>query len=458
MTVWRRTRLRPLAAALTAAALGAGLLSGCGTLTGGSTDSGPITVMTWAPVKTRATNMPGVTAVAKAFARWVNAEGGVNGRELRVVTCNEGNESVLAARCARRAREEGAVAVVGSYSQHSQVFMASLEADGIPYLGGYGVTEEEFTSPLSYPVNGGQPALLAGSGQQLSEVCERVALVRPDTLAGDELPELFNAGLATGRRSPAADVRVPEDAANYGEEAEQAIRGARGDTPGTPLAPGSGTGGDGTGDGSGTGGGTGGGAGRDETRAACVSAALGGRTGAFLDSFARAGAGGPEVGFASVLGSVQQSLVDRTGGGKGILEGSFVTAWYPPSREPVWDEMKQVIQEHAFGDNRIDAADPGVQTTWVAYTVLRATLESLEGRPVTPRTLQRALDTSPPLTTGGLTPDLGWRYEDLLAARSYPRLVNSMVSFQRVEQGELITTRRDPVDIGPTLERAIAGN
>ncbi|GAB3971871.1 ABC transporter substrate-binding protein [Streptomyces sparsus] len=455
MTVWRRSCLRPLTASLAAAALGGGLLTGCGGPTGGSADSGPITVMTWAPVKTQATNMPGVPALAKAYARWVNAGGGINGRELRVVTCNEGNESVIAARCARQAREKGAVAVVGSYSQHSHVFMSSLEADGIPYLGGYGVTEEEFTSPLSYPVNGGQPALLAGSGQQLSKVCERVALVRPDTLAGDELPELFNAGLAAGERTPATDVRVPEDSTDYTAEAKQALRDAGtapgGSLPGAGTAPGSqaGTTGDDSGD---DGGGDGG-----EVAPSCVSAALGGRTGAFLDSFARALEDGSEVGFASVLGSVQQSLVDRTGGRKSILEGSYVTGWYPPSRDPAWDEMKHVIQEHAFGDNRIDPADPGVQTTWVAYTVLRSTLESLAGKPVTSRTLQRALDTGAPLPTGGLTPDLSWRYEDLLAARSYPRLVNSMVSFQRVQDGELVTTRNEPVDIGPTLEKAIVG-
>ncbi|MEE1929564.1 ABC transporter substrate-binding protein [Streptomyces sp. TRM 70351] len=443
MTERRRPRLRPVTAtALAAAAVGASL-SGCGALPGGPGD--PITVMTWAPEETKATNMPGMTALASAYARWVNAEGGINGRELKVVTCNEGNETVRAAHCARQAREVGAVAVVGSYSQHGRIVIPSLETYGIPYLGGYGVTEEEFASPLSFPVNGGQPALLAGSGRQLADVCAKVALVRPDTIAGDELPGLFNAGLASRESEPAADVRAPEDAAEYTDEARRALRGA-GVEPGE--APGGEPGGYAALTGPADGGPEASGDGDD----ACVAAALGGRTGTFIDSFARLRQADSPVTFASVLGSVEQSLVNRTGGKNSMLEGSYVTSWYPAGEEPVWDRMKAVVREHAFGDNRIDPADPGVQTTWVAYTVLRSVLESMEGE-ITHRTVYRALDDTGPVSTGGITPDLSWRYEDLLGSSSYPRIVNSMVNFQQVRDGQLVAARREPEDIAATLER-----
>ncbi|MCK1796719.1 ABC transporter substrate-binding protein [Streptomyces sp. XM4193] len=413
------------------AVLGLALLaSGCGVLPGEEED-GPITVMTWAPVKTRATNMPGVTALAKAYARWVNAEGGLNGRELRVITCNEGNTGVRAAQCARRAKDEGVVAVVGSYSQHGQSFMPHLESVGIPHLGGYGFTEEEFTSPLSYPVNGGQPALLAGSGSQLAGSCEQVALVRPDTTAGDELPELFNAGLAGRDREPAADVLAPEDSADYTGEAERALSGA-----GSRKLP------------EGAAGPV-----RPRAEGSCVTAALGGRTGTFLDSFNRLHRDHERVLLGSVAGSVQQALVNRTGGSGSPLEGSYVTSWYPAGGDPVWERMKEVVREHAFGDNRIDTYDPGVQTTWVAYTVLRRVVESIEGE-VTRHTVQQRLDSGPPVSTGGITPPLAWRYDDLLGTRSYPRLVNSKVSLQRVEGGVLVASGQEELDVAPILERA----
>ena len=161
-TVLPRSLVRPARAGALAAC--AALVAGCGVVpgvTGGSGDD-TITVMTWAPENTGATNKPGMPAFAEAYGRWVNAHGGLGGRPLRVLTCDEHDDAVAAARCARRAVAENAVAVVGSYSQHGDAFLPTLEAAGIPYIGGYGLTHDEFTSPLSYPVNGGQPALLAG--------------------------------------------------------------------------------------------------------------------------------------------------------------------------------------------------------------------------------------------------------------------------------------------------------
>lgn len=45
------------------------------------------------------------------------------------------------------------------------------------------MTTEEFTRALSYPVNGGQPALLTGLGKELASTCGPVTLVRPDSIA-----------------------------------------------------------------------------------------------------------------------------------------------------------------------------------------------------------------------------------------------------------------------------------
>jgi ABC-type branched-subunit amino acid transport system substrate-binding protein len=93
--------------------------------------------MTWAPENTNATNMPGMPAMATAYAKYINAKGGISGHQLKVLTCNEHNTTTGAA-------DESVAAVVGSYSQHSTSFLSTLEAEGIPYLGGFGVTDDEF--------------------------------------------------------------------------------------------------------------------------------------------------------------------------------------------------------------------------------------------------------------------------------------------------------------------------
>ncbi|MGP4090445.1 ABC transporter substrate-binding protein [Streptomyces sp. KR55] len=418
---------RPARAIRTAGALVvcASLAAGCGIIPGteGAGDD-PITVMTWAPQKTNATNKPGMPALALAYARHVNSHGGINGRKLRVLLCNDHNDSVGAAKCARRAVKEKAVAVVGSYSQYADSFFPILEGAGIPYIGGYGITNGEFTSPLSYPVNGGQPALLAGLGRELAGTCGPVALVRPDTIAGDELPTLINSGLRAGGHSTASDLRAAEDATEYSTPSERALDRAT----------------------------------TDLTQTGCVVPALGDRTSTFMDSFRRVRENYPEVRTGTVLGSVDQTVIDATGGASSPYEGAYITGWYPVETDKRWDEMKKVIREQAFTDTRIDPADAGVQTTWIAYTVLEAVVKSLGDSNVTADSVRRTLDDGFKVTTGGLTPTLQWQFQDVLASVGFPRLVNTDVTLQVVREGQLVAARKSFIDVTKTLQGADADN
>jgi ABC-type branched-subunit amino acid transport system substrate-binding protein len=391
------------------------LLSGCGVVPGTGGDGAPIVVMTWAPVGTRATNMPGMIAMAQAYEKYVNDSGGLGGRPLTVLTCNEKNDPAAVADCARRAADAGAVAVVGSYSEQGRTFTPALQARDIPYVGGYGIAEEEFVNPQSYPVNGGMPALLVGSGEQLADACGKVALVRPDTATGDQFPRYLDKGLAHAGHGAAGDLRTPDDASSYADVARRAVGD---DRPGD-----------------------------------CVSAVLGDHTATFVDSLRRTGDRMPRVRLSSVIGSVRQSLVDATGGAHSPLEGALVTDWYPPASDPRWDEMKNVVKKYAFSDDRIDTADPGVQTTWIAYTVLSEVIGAMDpGTPVTSRTLQRALDRTTGLSTGGLTPDLGWSDDDILSITDYARLPNLEVTFQVVRDGRLEQDRPGFADMAPALD------
>ncbi|AKJ12472.1 lipoprotein [Streptomyces incarnatus] len=382
--------------------------------------------MTWAPQDTDATNKPGMPAMALAYAKWINTHGGINGRKLQVLTCNDHNDSVGAAKCARYAADENVVAVVGSYSQFTDSYSAPLEGAGIPYIGGYGVTNDEFTGQMSYPVNGGQPALLAGLGKALAGACGNIALVRPDSIAGDELPVLLDSGLKAGGHVKAGDQLAEEDATEYGDRADQALRYAT----------------------------------KDVTRKGCVVPALGDRTDTFMDSFRRERESFPSVRLATVLGSVDQTVINATGGASGPYEGAYITGWYPPASDSRWDPMKKVINEEAFGDTRIDPADAGVQTTWIAYTVLKAVLDRIGAGEVTADSVRRTLDDGLRVSTGGLTPTLHWTYSSTLASVGFPRMVNADVTLQVVQDGRLVAARRGvggldgTTDMTRTLENA----
>lgn len=412
----RERRIRRVRTATVALLAASALLGGCGVIPGGSGGSpGPIVVMTWAPVDTKSTNMPGMLAMAQAFEKYTNDQGGLNGRKLKVLTCNERNDAVTVTDCAEKAAKAGAVAVVGSYSEEGGSFTTALEASGIPYIGGYGITADEYQSLLSYPINGGLPALLAGNGRQLADLCKRVNLVRPDTITGDQFPIFLDQGLKSGGRPPAHDMLTADDANDYTGIATQAVG--------------------------------------DDKSSTCVSAVLGDRTSTFFDSLRRVGDEQPKVRLSSVLGSVQQSLVDSTGGAGSPLENAYVTGWYPPASDGKWAQMKSVVKKYAFADNRIDTADPGVQTTWIAYTVFAEVVRSMDGKTALDAdNLHRAMDATTHLSTGGLTPDLGWTQADLLGIPGHSRMVNSKVTYQVVRDGRLVSAKPGFVDLTKTLK------
>lgn len=406
-----RTRHRSAVAFGAAAVVLTALLatSGCGGPADAAADRADLTVMTWSPSNTGSFDRPGMTELAEAIGRGINDQGGLDGHKVKVLTCNEHNTAAGATACANQAVAAGAVAVVGSYSQFGDDFMPTLESAGIPYLGGYGLSAPEFTSPVSYPVAGGMPALIAGSGRQLAAAgCRSVSLIRPDTPDGDSL-----VGELAGALNPAGikllDVPAQENSTDYTGVARKAIGG---DQPNN-----------------------------------CVTAALSPvPTQNLLDSFRRMTHTNTRL--ASVIGSFQQSVVDSTGGDSGPLGSAYATGWYPPEASKTWDPLRATVLKYAAGQAEIDVSDPGVQTTWVAYQVFQQAIDKLPaGQPVTAKALRGVLDSGDQFTTGGATPTLAWGLTSMLASANSPRLVNTSVTFQQVQGGRLVEQQPGFVDV-----------
>ncbi|TQF03820.1 ABC transporter substrate-binding protein [Kitasatospora acidiphila] len=405
----RRTG-RPLALAAAAALLPAVLAtSGCAAKADAADPRTELTVLTFAPWGTGSTDRPGMAQLATAIGAEADAQGGVAGHRLRVLTCNEHNTADGAAACAKQAVDAGAIAVVGSYSQYGDAFMPLLENARIPFIGGYGLSNPEFSSPLSYPVSGGTPALIAGSGRQLVAAgCQTVSVIRPDTPAGDTLP-----GALGGALAPAGvkltDIRAQEKSTDFTQAAKTAIGS---DAPGN-----------------------------------CVTAALGPLpTLNLLDSMRRQPHRNTRL--FSVIGSFQQSVVDSTGGDAGPLGNAYAVGWFPPEASQVWDPLRAIVRTRAAADATIDTADPGVQTTWVAYQVFLQAVQRIgHGQPVTSHSLRDVLDGGTPIDTGGATPPLNWGLTNMLASPDSPRLVNTSVTFQQVRGGRLVEQQPGFTDV-----------
>jgi malate synthase len=114
--------------------------------------------------------------------------------------------------------------------------------------------------------------------------------------------------------------------------------------------------------------------------------------------------------------------------------------------------MKTAVNKYAFGDDRIDIADPGAQTTWIAYDVFAKVVRAMDPKtPVTAQNVQRAMDRTTHLSTGGLTPELGWTDDDMKSIPQHARMVNTQVTYQRIVNGRLVSARPGFVDLTATL-------
>ncbi|GAA2247177.1 MULTISPECIES: ABC transporter substrate-binding protein [Kitasatospora] len=404
-------RLRRRAGAMAAAlAVFPGLLatSACGGSAPAGADGGDdYTVMTWAPSGSGTADRHGVTDVAVAIGKTVFKDG-LNGRKLKVLTCDEQNTADGATACARKAVDAHALAVIGSYSQYADAFMPALENARIPYLGGFGLSSADFSSPDSYPVAGGTPTLVAGSGRQLAAAgCRSVTLIRPDTRAGDTLTRYLSGALQPSGVK-LTDIKVAEKVLDLQEPASRAIG--------------------------------------DDKTGSCVTNALGpDQTLTLIDTYRRLAP--KHTVLASLLGSVQQSVIDATGGTSSPLNESLAVGWYPPAGARVWDDLRAAVQ--SAGDLRIDTSDLGVQNTWVAYQVFLQACQrvSAAGQPLTAKTLRSELDSGDSFDTGGTTPRLNWGMTDMLPSAESPRLVNTWVTFQQVKNGRLTEQQRGFSDV-----------
>lgn len=158
MSVWYR------GAALAAATACALALAACGDSDGESTAAddggrdGAVKVMALGPIDAPSFSIPSIAVGAKAGVQAVNAAGGVGGRDVELILCDDGNDPNTAAGCARRAVKEGVAAIIGGYTAFEPQIVPIVERAGIPWIGPTAL--QNSTSP-SYWLLGGEGATLA---------------------------------------------------------------------------------------------------------------------------------------------------------------------------------------------------------------------------------------------------------------------------------------------------------
>jgi branched-chain amino acid transport system substrate-binding protein len=88
-------------------------------------------------------------AGAQAAALAINASGGVNGHPIQVDVCDTQGDPNIGRNCYNKACSGGYAAVVAEVNTNG---LNILQACKVPSVGDFGVTSEELTNPISYPI------------------------------------------------------------------------------------------------------------------------------------------------------------------------------------------------------------------------------------------------------------------------------------------------------------------
>jgi ABC-type branched-subunit amino acid transport system substrate-binding protein len=134
---------------------------------------------------------------AKAAIARINAAGGVNGRQIVTVTCDDQGNPNQAAVCGRQAVADKVVAVVGGPSLNDNSFMPALEKAHIPYIASTDILPIDHTSPISFPI---ESAVVdySGQGKLLADAtgtsCQNAALIAINQPGTDLAEKTITAG------------------------------------------------------------------------------------------------------------------------------------------------------------------------------------------------------------------------------------------------------------------------
>lgn len=175
---------------------------------------------------TKFNNDPARVAAVKAAAQAINEDGGIDGREVEVVFCNNGNEPNQGLACAQKLIKEDVIACVGCENDFNGGDVAKLlDGAGIPMVETEAIYPEEWNLPTSYLTTGGAEYQIAGTPLLAHELLG----AKTYAIVGAELPaaEVYNEHIKTVAdqlgMEEVASVAMPLEATNFDSYAAKIV-------------------------------------------------------------------------------------------------------------------------------------------------------------------------------------------------------------------------------------------
>jgi branched-chain amino acid transport system substrate-binding protein len=353
----------------------------------GGLSGGPIRVMTignWTQPQLGTAN-PEFPAGAQAAAAAVNANGGIDGRPIDVIVCSDELSTDTARQCALDAVEDGIVAVVGLQTTNEVTILPILESAGIPAIGVYPFTTVALTSPVSYPDVSGFIGQTLGMGLQLAEAgASSVSAVVPGGLGGiaTEVGDAVAAGSISGGAEFTGLVQIPAKSADLSPTVAAATEG------GASVA----------------------GFASDEA--------------AFINAMRTLA---PESKISTFPFNLTDTVIESAGpAAEGVLA---VDGLVPPTADT--PGTAQYAEELEAFDPSLPTSTTGLHEWLAMWTFARviAELGTIDAASVS-----QAMSQVTDLDMGGIVPD----YTTSSSSSTYPRMFNSTIVYQEVEDGRLV--------------------
>ncbi len=184
----------------------------------------PVKIMQIATLTGPSDNVPQDNDAAKAAVKALNAAGGVQGRPLELVTCDDKFDPNAAAECARKAVSEKVAAVVALNSGFGDKVIPILAAAGIPSVGDNLISGAEFVSPIVYPISGG--AITGTSAMAYAVAHAGATKIRPMVVdiaaAKGLLPFIQGTAALFPEATMLKDIPVPPQATDVTSQASSA--------------------------------------------------------------------------------------------------------------------------------------------------------------------------------------------------------------------------------------------
>jgi len=164
------------------------------------------------------------TAAEAAVAR-VNGDGGINGAQIELISCDDQMSANGASACGRQAVEENVVAVVGGFTLFGDSIMPLIEAAKIPYIMSVAISPMENNSTDSFPIMSSSTPSGAAILSLKKQGCESVVFAATDNAQSQYAFATFTEPVAKNLGLPISMVLYPADTTDFTSVAARVAEG-----------------------------------------------------------------------------------------------------------------------------------------------------------------------------------------------------------------------------------------